>query len=149
MKRFIALLATAALFITPIANAATKVKIGFVNSITGPEAPIGENLTNGVTLAIQDLKKQGIDVDLIKEDDTGKPEKSMAAFEKLATRDGVVPPAYGDAFRERLPGARLEMIPHAAHALLDEQPERVAAVTLDFVGAAMLASSRESGRAAL
>lgn len=68
---------------------ATKVKLGFVNSMTGPEAPIGENLTNGVTLALEDLKANGIDVDLIKEDDTGKPEKSMAAFEKLATRDQV------------------------------------------------------------
>src|SRR5512132_4661610 len=96
MKRSIAVLATVALLnIAPHANAATKVKIGFVNSITGPEAPIGENLSNGVTLAIEDLKVQGIDVDLIKEDDTGKPEKSMAAFEKLATRDmvtGVVGP---------------------------------------------------------
>jgi branched-chain amino acid transport system substrate-binding protein len=91
MKRSIAVLVTtiALLNITPHANAATKVKIGFVNSMTGPEAPIGENLSNGVTLAIEDLKKQGIDVDLIKEDDTGKPEKSMAAFEKLATRDKV------------------------------------------------------------
>src|SRR5512138_3439907 len=74
---------------------AAAVKIGFVNSITGPEAPIGENLTNGVTLALEDLKKKGIDVELIKEDDTGKPEKSMAAFEKMATRDkvaGVVGP---------------------------------------------------------
>jgi branched-chain amino acid transport system substrate-binding protein len=69
---------------------AKKVKLGFVNSITGPEAPIGENLSNGVTLAVEDLKKEGIDVDLIKEDDTGKPEKSMAAFEKLATRDTVM-----------------------------------------------------------
>jgi branched-chain amino acid transport system substrate-binding protein len=70
--------------------AAKNVKLGFINSITGPEAPIGENLSNGVTLAIEDLKKEGIDVDLIKEDDTGKPEKSMAAFEKLGTRDNVV-----------------------------------------------------------
>src|ERR1035437_3916118 len=73
----------------PGVSQAAKVKIGFVNSITGPEAPIGENLTNGVTLALEDLKKKGIDVDLIKEDDTGKPEKSMAAFEKMATRDNV------------------------------------------------------------
>jgi branched-chain amino acid transport system substrate-binding protein len=88
MKRAIVLLAAIAL-LTPSSYAA-KVKIGFVNSITGPEAPIGENLTNGVTLAVEELKKQGIDVDLIKEDDTGKPEKSMAAFEKFATRDKVV-----------------------------------------------------------
>src|SRR2546423_14839396 len=89
MKRFIVLLAAIALFVPVFAQGATKVKIGFVNSITGPEAPIGENLSNGVTLAIEDLKKEGIDVDLIKEDDTGKPEKSMAAFEKLATSDNV------------------------------------------------------------
>jgi branched-chain amino acid transport system substrate-binding protein len=81
----IALVAASAVFAAP----ATKVKLGFVNSITGPEAPIGENLSNGVTLALEDLKARGIDVDLVKEDDTGKPEKSMAAFEKLATRDHV------------------------------------------------------------
>lgn len=94
MKRIAVAAAIAALMLPSFAQAA-KVKIGFVNSITGPEAPIGENLTNGVTLALEDLKKQNIEVDLIKEDDTGKPEKSMAAFEKLATRDkvaGVVGP---------------------------------------------------------
>ena len=57
------------------ASQAARVKIGFINTITGAEAPIGENLTNGVTLAIEDLKKKGIEVDLTKEDDTGKPEK--------------------------------------------------------------------------
>src|SRR5688572_32271504 len=94
MKRTFVLLAVIALLV-PATYGATKVKIGFVNSMTGPEAPIGENLTNGVTLAIEDLKKQNIDVDLVKEDDTGKPEKSMAAIEKFATRDrvaGVVGP---------------------------------------------------------
>ena len=88
MKRFLVLVAVLSL-VLPTAASAAKVKIGFVNSMTGPEAPIGENLTNAVTLAAEDLKKKGIDVELIKEDDTGKPEKSMAAFEKLATRDGV------------------------------------------------------------
>jgi ABC-type branched-subunit amino acid transport system substrate-binding protein len=38
-----------------LAAPAKKVKLGFVNSITGPEAPIGENLSNGVTLALEDL----------------------------------------------------------------------------------------------
>jgi branched-chain amino acid transport system substrate-binding protein len=73
----------------PGVSQAAKVKIGFINTITGAEAPIGENLTNGVTLALEDLKKKGVDVDLIKEDDTGKPEKALSAFEKLATRDNV------------------------------------------------------------
>ena len=63
--------------------AANNVKIGFINSITGAEAPIGENLTNGVTLALEDLQARNINVELIREDDTGKPEKAMAAFEQL------------------------------------------------------------------
>jgi branched-chain amino acid transport system substrate-binding protein len=89
MKRLGILLIAIALLVPAFAQGATKVKIGFINSITGPEAPIGENLSNGVTLALEDLKKQGIDVDLVKEDDTGKPEKAMASFEKLSTRDDV------------------------------------------------------------
>src|SRR5258708_16827740 len=89
MKRFLGFLAAISLLVFSFAYGATKVKIGFVNSITGPEAPIGENLSNGVTLAIEDLKKEGIDVDLVREDDTGKPETAMAAFEKLSTADKV------------------------------------------------------------
>ncbi|HEX9021710.1 MAG TPA: ABC transporter substrate-binding protein [Nitrospirota bacterium] len=89
MKRLIAVILAMA-FLMPAVVFAGTVKLGFINAITGPEAPIGENLTNGVALAIEDLKKMGIDVDLVKEDDTGKPDKSLAAFEKLATRDKVV-----------------------------------------------------------
>ncbi len=91
MKRVLALMLvlTVAVMIPAVAMAKT-IKIGFINSITGSEAPIGENLTNGVILAIEDLKGKGVDVDMIKEDDMGKPEKSMAALEKLATRDKVV-----------------------------------------------------------
>lgn len=84
------LIAVAILGLTvPSAAQAAKVKLGFINTITGAEAPIGENLTNGAMMAIEDLKKKGIDVELVKEDDTGKPEKALSAFEKLATRDNV------------------------------------------------------------
>jgi branched-chain amino acid transport system substrate-binding protein len=69
--------------------AAAPVKIGFVNSITGPEAPIGEALTNGVDLAMEDLKKKGIDLQLLRQDDTGKPQVAMSALEQLATGDDV------------------------------------------------------------
>ncbi|MDD2582477.1 MAG: ABC transporter substrate-binding protein [Desulfuromonadaceae bacterium] len=105
----------------PGISQAAKVKIGFINTITGAEAPIGENLTNGVTLALEDLKKKGIDVDLIKEDDTGKPEKALSAFEKLATRDnvaGVVGPytsACANAVASQADRYRLaQLIPAAA-----------------------------------
>ncbi len=73
----------------PGLSRAAVVKIGFIDALTGAQAPIGEDLNNGVTLALQDLKKKGIDVELVKEDDSGKPEQSMAAFEKLGTRDNV------------------------------------------------------------
>ena len=69
---------------------AAPVKIGIINSVTGPEAPIGENLTNGYKLAEEDLKAKGIDLQLVWEDDTGKPQISMSAMEKLATRDNVI-----------------------------------------------------------
>jgi branched-chain amino acid transport system substrate-binding protein len=85
-KRLVALLSALA---APGLGAAAPVKIGFINSITGPEAPIGENLTNGVEMALEDLKKKGVDVQLIKQDDTGKPQTSMSAMEQLATGDEV------------------------------------------------------------
>lgn len=65
------------------------IKIGVINSMSGPEAPIGENLTNGIKLAEEDLKKKGILLQIVWEDDTGKPQIAMSAMEKLATRDGV------------------------------------------------------------
>lgn len=65
-------------------------KIGVINSMSGPEAPIGESITNGIKLAEEDLVKKGIHVQLVWEDDTGKPQISMSAMEKLATRDNVV-----------------------------------------------------------
>jgi branched-chain amino acid transport system substrate-binding protein len=66
-----------------------QVKIGVINSMTGPQAPIGENLTNGIKLAEEDLKAKGITVQLVWEDDTGKPQVGLSAMDKLATRDKV------------------------------------------------------------
>ena len=60
MKKKLVLLVTAALLAFPLLTSAAPVKIGFINSITGKEAQIGENLTNGVAMAIEDLKAKGI-----------------------------------------------------------------------------------------
>ena len=65
------------------------IRIGIVNSVTGPEAPIGELLSNGYLMAQEDLKKAGIELAIVTEDDTGKPQVAMSALEKLATRDNV------------------------------------------------------------
>jgi len=58
----------------PVVSLAANVKIGVINSMTGPEAPIGKNITNGIKLAQEDLKEKGIIAELIWEDDTGKPQ---------------------------------------------------------------------------
>jgi branched-chain amino acid transport system substrate-binding protein len=65
-------------------------KIGIINTMTGPEAPIGQSLANGIRLAEEDLKRKGLAFQLIWEDDTGKPQLALQAMEKLATRDSVV-----------------------------------------------------------
>jgi len=89
-ERLVRLLLAASLLCLPAAGrGATKVKLGFVNSITGPEAPIGENLTNGADLAVEDLRKKGIEVELSRQDDGGKQQNAMSAVEQLATGEGV------------------------------------------------------------
>ncbi|MEI7705638.1 MAG: ABC transporter substrate-binding protein [Deltaproteobacteria bacterium] len=82
------LVVLAALLLAP-STAFAQVKIGVINSMTGPQAPIGENLTNGIKLAEEDLKAKGISVQLVWEDDTGKPQVGLSAMDKLATRDRV------------------------------------------------------------
>jgi branched-chain amino acid transport system substrate-binding protein len=91
MKTWLVFVA-AAFAITSVAApaSAAPVKVGVINSMTGPQAPIGENLTNGIKLAEEDLKAKGIDLQIVWEDDTGKPQVGLSAMEKLATRDEVI-----------------------------------------------------------
>jgi branched-chain amino acid transport system substrate-binding protein len=90
MKRILLSFAATALLALPLPAQAAPLKIGFINSITGKEAQIGENLTNGAALAIADLRAKGVQVDLVREDDGGDPKNALAAYEKLVTRDGVI-----------------------------------------------------------
>lgn len=50
-------------------------------------------------------------------------------------RDGVTPPALGQRLARDIPSARLATIPGAGHLLLDDAPDRVAALLADFAGA--------------
>ena len=63
--------------------AGPAVKLGVILPRTGPEAPIGEEMANGIRMAQEDLKKKGVIVEVLWEDDTGKPQIAMSAFEKL------------------------------------------------------------------
>src|SRR5262249_43775488 len=48
--------------------------------------------------------------------------------------DGLVPPAFGEAYRARIPGARLVIIAHAGHAPFEEQPDAFEDAFSTFVG---------------
>ncbi len=89
LTRFLSVAAALALSLPGAAGAAGPVKVGFINSITGPQAPIGETMTNGLELALEDLKAKGVNVQVIRQDDTGKPDKAISAIEQLATGDEV------------------------------------------------------------
>jgi pimeloyl-ACP methyl ester carboxylesterase len=49
--------------------------------------------------------------------------------------DRLVPPANGRIIAERIPGAKLVMIPHASHILSTDQPEAVHHAVLEFLAA--------------
>src|SRR3954470_12039506 len=89
MVRAFSILAVAVMAGLAAPAAAAPVKLGVIDSLTGPESPIGEDISNGIKLALEDLKKKGIEVQLVWEDDTGKPQVGISAMEKLATRDNV------------------------------------------------------------
>ncbi|HET9551676.1 MAG TPA: ABC transporter substrate-binding protein [Anaeromyxobacteraceae bacterium] len=89
VSRTLATLAAAALLVPGASRAAGPIKIGFINSITGPQAPIGETMTYGLDLALEDLKAKGVNVQVLRQDDTGKADKAISAIEQLATGDEV------------------------------------------------------------
>jgi pimeloyl-ACP methyl ester carboxylesterase len=49
--------------------------------------------------------------------------------------DRLVPPANGKIIAERIPGAKLVMIPHASHILSTDQPDAVHRAVIDFLDA--------------
>ncbi len=57
--------------------------------------------------------------------------------------DRLTPPKYSEFLRDRIPGARLELVPGAGHMVMREAPELVAGAIERFVAA--LAASRPGG----
>jgi len=79
------------------AQAAKTVKIGVIMPLTGQLSLDGSHEANGVKLAVEAINAQGgikVDkemykIELLVYDDQGVPKESVAAMEKLVTRDGV------------------------------------------------------------
>ena len=75
----------------PAAAQAKKIKIGFVTTLSGPNAAIGVDMKNSVELALEHMgrKMGGIPVEVVYEDDEQKPEVGKQKTDKLLQRDKV------------------------------------------------------------
>jgi branched-chain amino acid transport system substrate-binding protein len=73
------------------AGAANSIKIGFVNTFSGPSAAIGNDARNGFELALDHIgrKMDGRPVEVIYEDDQQKPDVGKQKTEKLIQSDHV------------------------------------------------------------
>jgi branched-chain amino acid transport system substrate-binding protein len=93
MYRVISTFAAAAVvaLVTTGAGAQEKLKVGFVATLSGPPAVLGQQLRNGFQLALKDLggKLGGREVELIVQDDELKPDVAVTKVKALIDRDKV------------------------------------------------------------
>ena len=94
--RTIGTLATMAVLLAGTSGfAQDRIKIGGVAPLSPPGGvQTGESLRDGMILAVEELNAAGgllgKQVELVVEDTAGTPEKGVAAFERLASKEGVV-----------------------------------------------------------
>jgi len=76
------------------ASAADTVKVGIVLPLTGPQAKFGEIEKKSFDLALEEINAaggiNGKKLELVMEDDTGRPDVGRSVVEKLITKDKVV-----------------------------------------------------------
>ena len=73
------------------ADAAKKVKIGFISTLSGPFAVLGRHHKNGFRLGLEHFKQKlgGVDVEVIEADDQAIPDVGVQMARKLLERDKV------------------------------------------------------------
>ncbi len=84
------------------ATTAQVIRIGGVLSLSGAAAQDGESIKNGMELAKVDLKKQGVDVEFIYQDDKTEAKDTVSAINAVAVQkvDAIIGPTWsflGDA----------------------------------------------------
>src|SRR5882672_12399803 len=85
------IIAAAALAAALAAQAADKVKIGFISTLSGPNAAIGSDIRDGFNLAIKlnGGKLGGLPVEVLVGDDQLKPENAKQLAERYLRLDKV------------------------------------------------------------
>src|SRR5450631_1609310 len=84
--------AVAAAFLAALpAQAADKVKIGFISTLSGPGGVLGAAIRDGFNLALEHTggKVGGLPVEVLIEDDTQKPDVARQYAERMLKRDRV------------------------------------------------------------
>ena len=96
MKKILGILSAAVLALTLASCSkaeSNSVKIGGIFPLSGQVAVYGVECKNGVDLAIEEINAaggiNGKPIVLVSEDDEGNPDKTVNAFKKLSTKDGV------------------------------------------------------------
>jgi branched-chain amino acid transport system substrate-binding protein len=75
----------------PLAQAADKVKVGFVSTLSGPSSALGVDIRDGFLLAVKlnGGKLGGVPAEVLVNDDQFKPDVAKQLFEKNIKRDKV------------------------------------------------------------
>ena len=70
------------------------IKIGTIQPITGDIAAYGTQTRDAIQMAVEEINENGgvlgKEIELVVEDDEGKPEKTINAFKKLVSKDKIV-----------------------------------------------------------
>jgi len=90
MKKTLLALAFAA-FLLPAAQAADKLKVGFLSTLSGPGAGLGVDIRDGFALGLKHSggKLGGLPVEMVTADDQQNPEVAKQSAERLIKRDKV------------------------------------------------------------
>ena len=91
LRSLIAAAASAAAMLGSAAAQAQEVRIGFLTTLTGPLAPLGQHARDGFNLAVEEAggKLGGVATKVIVEDDQLRPDVAVQLSTKLAERDKI------------------------------------------------------------
>jgi branched-chain amino acid transport system substrate-binding protein len=90
MKKTLVALAFAT-YLLPAAQAADKLKVGFISTLSGPGAGLGVDIRDGFALGLKHSggKLGGLPVEMVTADDQQNPEVAKQSAERLIKRDKV------------------------------------------------------------
>ncbi|HTO12940.1 MAG TPA: ABC transporter substrate-binding protein [Candidatus Binatia bacterium] len=85
------LVAVLTLLVAPGSAQAPPIKIGFITSLTGVAAQAAKDMVNGLTMYLEETGYQmsGRKVELIVEDDQGRPDTALSKLRKVVEHDRV------------------------------------------------------------